>query len=493
MGAEPSQPAPGEEFIGSTLRETYRILEVLDQGGMGMVFVAEHTRLKRRVAVKLLAQHLTGDDNALARFHREAEIISQLAHPNIVQVVDFDTTDAGEPYLVMELLKGQSLDSRLELERKLPMVEAVRVAMQAAAGLAAAHEADIVHRDLKPGNVFLVELQGGGSIVKLLDFGISKRTGGSRKLTGEFDILGTPDYMAPEQASGKTALVDQRGDQFSLAVIAYQMLTGALPFAGNDVMEILRRVMLDTQAAPSVLNEDLPKAVDDVFARALAKDPDDRYPSIMDFARALARATGCSMSTGFSVNPGERISVEMTGPISPNPSVPDPKSQATVAQKAAGHMPVRNTPPGDRPSTGTRRKGRPEAVSSITAERVGELLDQAREALGAGAVDSAVDFAEEAIGLANTSDDYLAQRSVRGSETLLTRIYETRLGALTRPVVINGTPRTFSDLSPESAFLLSRLDGGVTFEEALDLSAMPRQEALRHLVNLLRTGVISAG
>lgn len=485
MGAEPSQPASGEAFIGSTLRGTYRIVEVLDQGGMGMVFIAEHTRLKRRVAVKLLAQHLIGDDNALARFHREAEIISQLAHPNIVQVVDFDTTDAGEPYLVMELLKGESLDARLEQHRKLPMVEAVRIAMQAAAGLSAAHEANIVHRDLKPGNIFLVELQGGGSIVKLLDFGISKSTGGSRKLTGEFDILGTPDYMAPEQASGKTALVDQRGDQFSLAVIAYQMLTGALPFAGNDVMEILRRVMLDTQAAPSVLNEELPKTVDEVFAKALAKNPDDRYPNIMEFARSLARATGCSMSTGFSMNPPERISV----PISPNAPWPDPQHQTTLADQTSRS----DTPQEGRPSTGTRRKGRPEAVSSVTAERVGELLDQAREALGSGAVDNAVDFAEQALILANTSDDYLAQRSVRGSETLLTRIYEKRLGPLTRPVVINGAPRTFSDLSPESAFLLSRLDGGLTFEEALDLSAMPRQDALRHLVTLLRTGIISAG
>jgi serine/threonine-protein kinase len=222
MGAETSRPdAPlAEALIGTTLRGSYRVVEVLDQGGMGMVFIAEHTRLKRRVAVKLLAKHLVGDDNALARFHREAEIISQLAHPNIVQVVDFDTTEAGEPYLVMELLKGESLDTLLERERRLPLAEAVRISMQTAAGLTAAHDAEIVHRDLKPGNIFLSEIPGGASFVKLLDFGISKRTGGSRKLTGQFDILGTPDYMAPEQASGKTALVDHRGDQVSLAVIA---------------------------------------------------------------------------------------------------------------------------------------------------------------------------------------------------------------------------------------------------------------------------------
>jgi hypothetical protein len=158
---------------------------------------------------------------------------------------------------------------------------------------------------------------------------------------------------------------------------------------------------------------------------------------------------------------------------------------------------IRHPTPVSRPATGritsTRRKGREEAVSSISAERVGDLLDQAREALGGGAFDHAVDLAEEAQGLAKTSNDYLAQRSIIGSETLLMRIYEKRLGRLSSPVVINSSPRTFSDLSPESAFLLSRLDGGLTFEEALDLSAMPRQEALRHLVSLMRAGFISAG
>jgi serine/threonine protein kinase len=376
--------------------------------------------------------------------------------------------------------------------------------------LTAAHDAEIVHRDLKPGNIFLSEIPGGASFVKLLDFGISKRTGGSRKLTGQFDILGTPDYMAPEQASGKTALVDHRGDQFSLAVIAYQMLTGALPFAGNDVMEILRRVMLDTPAAPSVLNEELPKAVDEVFARALSKDPDQRYCSILDFARDLARQAGCSTSTGFSMNPsGDRISGEQaspspSNPVSRSPSWPNPEREVVMSQQGAPMHPatqetIRHPTPVSRPApatgriTSARRKGREDAVSSITAERVGELLDQAREALGNGAFDHAVDLAEQAHTIARSSNDYLARRSITGSETLLLRIYEKRLGSLSSPVVINGNPRTFSDLSPESAFLLSRLDGGLTFEEALDLSAMPRQEALRHLVSLMRAGFISAG
>src|SRR6185369_6309819 len=138
-----------------TLRGTYKILRTLDQGGMGMVFEAEHVRLRRRVAVKVLAQHLAKDALALARFNREAEIISQLQHPHVVHVSDFDTTEAGEPYLVMELMSGESLAARLERERCLSVAEAIRIAHQVSAGLAAAHAANVVHRDLKPANIFL--------------------------------------------------------------------------------------------------------------------------------------------------------------------------------------------------------------------------------------------------------------------------------------------------------------------------------------------------
>src|SRR4051812_39912694 len=145
----PSIPAPTESvaaphpLLGTTLRGTYRILRTLDQGGMGMVFEAEHVRLKRRIAVKVLAQHLAKDAHALARFNREAEIISQLQHPHVVQVTDFDTTEAGEPYLVMELLSGESLSARLERERCLANVDAVSLAHQVSSGLASAHAANI--------------------------------------------------------------------------------------------------------------------------------------------------------------------------------------------------------------------------------------------------------------------------------------------------------------------------------------------------------------
>ena len=478
-------PPLAESLVGTTLRGTYLIREVLDQGGMGMVFAAEHVRLRKSLAVKVLASHLSDDPHALARFHREAEIISQLNHPSIVQVVDFDATPEGEPYLVMELLEGESLDARLEREERLPLQEAIRITAQAASGLNAAHRADIVHRDLKPGNVFLMNVPGEGSFVKLLDFGISKCAGAQRGLTGEFDILGTPDYMAPEQASGKTALVDHRGDQFALAVICYQMLTGTLPFAGNDVMEILRRVLHDVPRLPSQVAPWLPEGLDDVILKALSKDPDHRFVSIVAFAQALASASGCSLPPTISVSP-HRDSRPGDGPVNggraaitaPAPTVQLPTNGAGTRSSS--------------PVTATRSRSRGRLVSSVTAEAVTDLLDQAREALDQGDTETAVSRAEEALDLAENNDDALARRSVEGAETLLSRVYEQRIGKLTQVVEVNASRSHGATLSPRRAFLLSRLEGGVTFEEALDLTPMPRQQALRELVQLLRDGLIAA-
>jgi serine/threonine protein kinase len=282
--------AAASRLIGRTLRDTYRILDLLDEGGMGIVFLAEHVRLHRRVAVKLLAGHLANQEQALARFQREAEVISQLQHPHIVSVLDFDRTDAGEPYLVMELLQGESLEERLARERLLPADEAVAVACQVADGLGAAHRASIVHRDLKPANVFLVYMDEEGAFVKLLDFGISKVASRSTHLTGEHEIVGTPNYMSPEQASGGTALVDHRGDQYSLAVITFEMLTGQLPFTGKTVPHLLQRVLSDPPPSLASTAPHLPQSLDPVLQRALSKQPAERYTHIGEFAAELARA-----------------------------------------------------------------------------------------------------------------------------------------------------------------------------------------------------------
>jgi serine/threonine protein kinase len=475
---DPTENAqPPHPLLGTTLRGTYRILRTLDQGGMGMVFEAEHVRLKRHVAVKVLAQHLAKDAHALARFNREAEIISQLQHPHVVQVSDFDTTEAGEPYLVMELLSGESLATRLERERCLLIADAVRLAYQASSGLAAAHAANIVHRDLKPANIFLTEVAGQGTLVKLLDFGISKRAGAGKGLTGEYDILGTPDYMAPEQALGKTAQVDHRGDQYALAVITYEMLAGRTPFAGSDVMEVLRQVISAEPPPIEQLAPHVPVEAGDVLRRALSKDPEQRFPSISDFASALMRASGTSLP----------------------PPVDGLALATTVPAPASGSKPVHPVPSG-RYQTGLRaRTPTPGDATAATiantfsANDLSRALDQARQAHGMGDIELAVNNAETALLVADALRTPDAQARMESSRPLLNAIFEARLGSLTqRMVVLSPTSHKKLRVSPEQAFLLSRVDGGVTLDEAIDLSPLPRQKTLRLLVSMIRQGLIAA-
>ena len=284
----------GESLVGRVLRSTYRILDVLEKGGMGTVYRGEHQRLKRPVAIKVLAQHLTADPAALTRFQREADIVSQLHHPHIVHILDYDTTDNGDPYIVMELLAGETLSRRLDHERILALRDVVQIVAQTAGGLVVAHAAGIVHRDLKPDNVFLLDMQDGSVFVKLLDFGISRRVAATRRVTGEYDVLGTPDYMAPEQVIN-TANADHRADQWSLAAMAYEMLCGRIPFYGETVVKTLAKVVGDEPTPLTELAPGIPKDLAQVVSRGLAKDPARRFSSIMEFADQLADKAGLSL------------------------------------------------------------------------------------------------------------------------------------------------------------------------------------------------------
>ncbi|HSC88254.1 MAG TPA: serine/threonine-protein kinase [Polyangiaceae bacterium] len=467
---------PPEALIGQVLGGAYRILRRLDEGGMGTVFAAEHVRLKRPVAVKVMAAHLAEDESALARFSREAEIISQLHHPHVVQVLDFDTTEDGKPYLVMELLQGRSLDQVLARHRKLAIGAALRVAIQAASALSAAHSAGIVHRDLKPANIFLVDT-GDQLFVKLLDFGISKRSHeeqvpGGRKLTGEFDILGTPDYMAPEQALGRTAAVDHRGDQYALGVILYEMLTGQVPFTADDVMELLQRVIRDSPVAPSALREELPRAVDGIVLRAMAKLPEERFSSIAEFAEALEIAAaentlGVVPALGRSTDPLRADS---------NPVDPSARTSHITPQL-----------PAQEPVTDTRRTS---WHSKDPVKATQELIDRARQELGLDNLELAVSCAESAFEIAHLTSNPSVKQLLSKNATLLARIFERRLGGLRSTILVSAGAQS-SPLTPEQAFLLSRLDGGLSIEEALDLSPMSRELTLGHLVSMMRTGHIS--
>lgn len=483
---------PPTALLGQVLGGAYRIQSQLDEGGMGLVFQAEHVRLKRPVAVKVMASHLSQDENAVARFTREAEIISQIHHPHVVQVLDFDTTEDGRLYLVMELLKGRALDAVLARHRQLSVGAALRVALQAASALGAAHEAGIVHRDLKPANIFLIET-GADLFVKLLDFGISKRAEAEtrsegRKLTGEFDILGTPEYMAPEQALGRTAAVDARGDQYALAVILYEMLAGRVPFTGDDVMELLQRVIRDVPVPPSQLRSEIPTALDHVIQKALSKSPADRYPTIGDFADALEKATADyveSPSAPGNVTSGGRVSSEA-------PGYSGESHEGAVSDGAPTIDSRREEVPAVEPVTGTRRT-RTSWHSKDPVKAVQGLIDRTRQELGLDNLDLAISCAESALEIAQAVKRADVAELIRQNANLFERTFERRLGKLSRRITLRPEASKEQSLSPEQAFLLSRLEGGLSIEEAIDLSPLSREQTLGQLVGLIRTGHIRLG
>ncbi len=272
----------------------YRLESLLGEGGMASVWRAKDMTLQRPVAVKLLFARDERDAELLvARFLREARIAAAVQHRNVIHIVDFGTTETGQPYMVMELLEGESLGDRLHRERLLPLDEAIRIASMTLRGLAAVHDANIIHRDLKPDNIYLKE-EGGVVYPKILDFGISRSlepTSGRRSAltTREGVIVGTPEYMSPEQARGLKEL-DRRTDLYSMGVILYQMLVGKLPMQSENVGDLIIKIV--TQPAPSAHEEnpDVPLALSQVLARAMAKQPADRFADALEMQQALHAA-----------------------------------------------------------------------------------------------------------------------------------------------------------------------------------------------------------
>ena len=283
-------------LIGTVLNDAYRIERLIGQGGMGAVYQSTHLRLERRVAIKVMARELADDADALARFDREAKITSGLGHPHIVQVFDFGTTPTGESFLVMEFLEGEDLEHRLRRCGRMPGADMLLIVKQVASALAATHAKTIVHRDLKPANIYLLKVAGATDFVKVLDFGISKVRAVTTKFTRAMAVLGTPNYMSPEQALGKIDEIDERTDQWALACIAWECLSGRAPFVGENSDSILYQVV--HEAPPSLMSRGagVNPQVEDVLLRALAKDQKDRFANVNDFALALEAAVAKSAS-----------------------------------------------------------------------------------------------------------------------------------------------------------------------------------------------------
>jgi serine/threonine protein kinase len=284
--ATPLEDAPSDEdpLVGQLLDGNYEVVRVIGEGGMGRVYEARHTRLHtKRFAVKLLHHELAREPEVVTRFQREAEAASVLTHPNVVGVFDVNTSADGRPYIVAELLEGEELGKYLERLGKLPVAEAVHIVRQVCHALGAAHTAGIVHRDVKPENVFLA---GPNATVKVLDFGISKVAEFSDGLTKTGTVLGTPDYMAPEQARGDR--VDGRADIYAVGAILYRALTGRKPFDGQDPMAILTAVLTQEPERPSTLEPSIPLSLELIVQRTMAKSPNERFSSMDALEQALA-------------------------------------------------------------------------------------------------------------------------------------------------------------------------------------------------------------
>ncbi len=275
--------------VGQTIGN-YKITAKLGEGGMGVVFLAEHPVIGKKVAMKAIHPELSRNAEVISRFMIEAKSVNQIGHEHIVDISDFGTTPSGEFYFVMEYLQGQAMAERLKSVTKMQAPQALTIAAQVADALGASHDHGIIHRDLKPENIYLVARGSNKDFVKVLDFGLAKLTGrGEEKVshkTRTGSVMGTPFYMAPEQCEGK-ASIDHRADIYSLGVILFEMLTGKVPFGGEGYGEIIVKHI--TMPAPSAraIEPSLSPAIDALLFRAMAKNPDHRFQTMAEFHDAM--------------------------------------------------------------------------------------------------------------------------------------------------------------------------------------------------------------
>lgn len=289
----------GDELVGQMLADRYRIDERISEGGMGTVYRATHILMDKRVAIKVLHPSLAADDKIVARFSREARAASRISHPHALNVTDFGESDSGVVFLVMEYLDGKTLKEAIQSEGPMPLQRVVEIIKQVSGALDAAHAEGVVHRDLKSDNIMLMEAQNGSDWAKVLDFGIAKIKeplgGTDPALTAPNLIIGTPQYMSPEQCS-QASEIDYHSDIYSLGIIIYEMLTGHVPFTGESPTAIMMKHL--QEPPPSVLEErdDLPPQVGMVITSALAKRPEDRFQSAGELSEALDAAAEGKLS-----------------------------------------------------------------------------------------------------------------------------------------------------------------------------------------------------
>ncbi len=357
---------PQGDLVGSVVHEKFHVIKKLGEGGMGAVYLAEHVKMGRKVALKVMNPGMHQDPDAIARFNREAKNASQLNHPNVCAIYDFGETSEGMIYLAMEFIEGSSLTDLIEKSGGLTPARAASIIHQAADALQVAHDYGIVHRDLKPDNIMIAKARDGSDQVKVVDFGIAKASSSdAQKVTKTGLVVGTPEYMSPEQLAGDK--LDGRSDIYSLGLVAFNCLTGKLPFPSNSAQEamIMRLTDQPKTLAEMAPDRDWPDQLQAVMDRALARDAAERYQGAAEFGRDIARAVenmpatvaaeGATMVIG-----ADAAKAAAAAKTAAAPAIPKTR-QASAAERGLA------TPPEAAPVVPAKKSGLPMPVMAAAA------------------------------------------------------------------------------------------------------------------------------
>ena len=376
----PAAPSTEDPLLGRVLSERYRILKKLGEGGMGVVYLAEHVVIEKKIALKVLFPDLTRRADLVQRFMQEAKSASRIGHENVIDITDFGQSPEGYVFIAMEYLSGQDLGQVLKASGPMPWDRAQPIVVQIVKALRAAHERGIIHRDMKPENIFVIPRDDGREFVKVLDFGIAKVMGLEEdvpRLTRTGMIFGTPEYMSPEQAQGQH--VDHRVDIYAVGCIMFQMLTGRVPFKADSFMGILSKHMMEVPESPRGLNAAIEPGIEAVILKAMEKDPARRFQTMRELLQALLPAgTGADPSGAVSISSGmaiPRTGVPSVSPVS-RVSLPDgsPVSELARTGTVAGVAPRSSAPaaaPGAGPAVSPPATGKPAPLPYATNEIAG--------------------------------------------------------------------------------------------------------------------------
>jgi len=331
-----------DPFVGKVIDGRYEIQARIGEGGMGVVYKARQTSIDRVIAIKMLNAQMAADPTWVQRFYNEAKACSRLAHPNTIRMFDFGQTSDGRLFMTMEFLDGASLRDAVSKGPLAPQ-RVVKILIQCCASLAEAHSIGIIHRDIKPDNVFLLNMAGSPDFVKLLDFSVAKLLEGDRMKTQAGVVFGTPQYMSPEQGRGLP--LDARSDLYALGILAFEMLTGNVPFNDENPMSVIQ---MHLHGAIPPLPQSVPYSVQQIVRRALEKDPARRYQSSGEMMQHCQQVFAEITQGGMSIGPGGMPKTMIAGGPSPGlPGMPPPGMQPPGMQP--GMQPPGMQPPGMQP------------------------------------------------------------------------------------------------------------------------------------------------